>query len=476
MGGTIDTYGFSPELRLVRTPGIQERLLRGGIDLGLDNEALYQAVSTGLERYKEWSLANEEELSPAKVWCDYILPEYSVDQTVLAAAAEELMCYIETSYFERNLRPEVPGVLEAIKKMGYKIGLISNVNSRGQVPTNLREYQIIDYFNPIVLSSEFGRRKPDPAIFHYAASQACVPTSRCLFVGDQISRDILGAHRAGFQLGVQINHQTLTEPQTSLAVPDYIIADMTELLDILKTVSNRGAMEISPAVPQPDRVKALLFDAGDVLYYRSEKERYFRQYLKGLNLEPNDDLVAEKYTLRQQAYRGEITQKEYHTSILNAYGINQQNQLELGLAAIKQDEENVEFFKGARETLVELKEQGYLLGIVTDTANPIHVKLKWFERGGFGHVWDSITSSMDIGVRKPDPKIFQAALDQLGVSAGETLFLGHKTSELEGARSGGMKTIAFNYEPGAQADYYIEELPDLLDLPIIMNLVNSVRG
>jgi HAD superfamily hydrolase (TIGR01549 family) len=70
------------------------------------------------------------------------------------------------------MRPEMPNVLQTIKEMGLKIGLISNVTSRGQVPTNLKEYAIIDYFHPIVLSSEYGFRKPGPAIFHYAARLA----------------------------------------------------------------------------------------------------------------------------------------------------------------------------------------------------------------------------------------------------------------------------------------------------------------
>ncbi len=114
------------------------------------------------------------------------------------------MFFIETHYYQRAMRPEVPGVLEAIHKMGLKIGLISNVNSRGQVPANLEQYGIRHYFDPIVLSSEYGRRKPDPAIFHYAARLANVPTSDCVYIGDRIARDILGARRAGFRLAVQI--------------------------------------------------------------------------------------------------------------------------------------------------------------------------------------------------------------------------------------------------------------------------------
>jgi FMN phosphatase YigB (HAD superfamily) len=93
--------------------------------------------------------------------------------------------------------------------------------------------------------------------------------------------------------------------------------------------------------------------------------------------------------------------------------------------------------------------------------------LSWFERGGFGHVWDSIISSMDMGVRKPDPKLYLAALTQLGLSADQAVFVGHRASELAGARAVGMHTVAFNYEEDAGADYFIENFADLLKVPLV---------
>ena len=476
MGGTIDTFGYTPELRLARTPGIQKLLAKAGIDLGLDNEQLYSVVSLGLARYKTWSLSNEEEISPLRVWSEYILPDYTVDQDTLASLAEDLMCFIETSYFDRNVRQEVPGVLHKIKEMGLKIGLISNVNSRGQVPTNLTEYNLIHYFDPIVISSEYGRRKPDPSIFHHAASLAIVPTSHCLHVGDRISRDIIGAQKAGFGLTVQIKHKYNHEEIDTGATPDYVITQMTELVDILQSssVSVHPPPHTIDLGSQP--VRALLFDAGEILYYRAEKGRFLKEFLNEINLSSEDNHTAEKYELRQQAFRGEISQKEYQTTILNLLGVQGQEPIEQGLKAINDDENNVQFFEGVRDTLLSLKRAGYLMGIVTDTANPVYVKLKWFELGGFGHVWDSIITSTAVGVRKPDPKLYLKALEQLGVSPSQTIFFGHKTSELEGARAIGIKTVAFNFDEDAVADYYIENFTDILSLPFILKQESSDPG
>jgi HAD superfamily hydrolase (TIGR01509 family) len=217
----------------------------------------------------------------------------------------------------------------------------------------------------------------------------------------------------------------------------------------------------------PCPVRALLFDAGDLLYYRAERSRYLAEYLGELGLNLEDDHAAERFSLRQQAYCGQFSQEEYHRSILKLYGITHPEQVTSGLKALQKDENNVQFFEGVKETLIALKDKGYLLGIVTDTANPLHAKLSWFERGGFGHVWDAISSSLDVGVRKPDHKIYRAALEQLGVPVEQAVFVGHKTSELAGARAVGMKTIAFNYDEDAPADYYIEKFADILQVPLI---------
>ena len=82
--------------------------------------------------------------------------------------------------------------------------VVDTVEGLASILGSLEEYGIRHYFDPIVLSSEYGRRKPDPAIFHYAARLANVPTSECAYVGDRLARDVEGARRTGFGLAVQI--------------------------------------------------------------------------------------------------------------------------------------------------------------------------------------------------------------------------------------------------------------------------------
>jgi putative hydrolase of the HAD superfamily len=461
MGGTIETFGYTKGLRLEATAEIQRHLSQAGIDLRLTNEQLYEVISCGLGRYKRWSIQSLEELSPQKVWADYVFAEQAVDKTKLAAIAEDLAFLIETRFYQRAMRPEMPVVLQAIKELGLKIGLISNVNSRGQVPTNLKEYGIIDYFYPVVLSSEYGRRKPDPAIFHYAARLANVPTSQCVYVGDRVARDIEGARRAGFGLAVQIRHDFEHGESDQGSTPDAVIENMTELLDVLRE------QLVDEGIKREDRrIRGLLFDAGDILYFRPQRGHRFAAFLHELGLEVHPDHVRKKKAIEYQAYRGQITHDEYREAVVGIYGLTQPEQVARGKQALIDDDGNVAFFEGVPETLCAVKKQGFLLGIVTDTANSISSKLNWFERGGFGHVWDSIISSIDIGARKPDFRIYHAALQQLGLTADQVVFVGHRASELAGARAVGMHTVAFNYDRDASADYFIEKFSDLLKVPV----------
>lgn len=459
MGGTIETFGFTRELRLEATRDLRPWLSNAGIDLPDTDEQLLDIISTGLSRYKKWSIETLEELPPARIWADYIFPGMPASQQISAEVAEEWMLFIESRFYARALRPEVPAVLEALRCMGLKIGLISNVNSRGLVPQNLGLYEIQSFFDPVVLSSEYGRRKPDPAIFHHAARLANVPASRCLYIGDRIRRDIEGARRAGFGRAVLIRHHFEHGEDDSGPSADLVIENM---LDLVEYVREQNAS--APSSPVAGRIRGLIFDAGDLLYYRAERGTKFRAFLESLGLQIAPNHSEMKKAIEYKAYRGQISHDEYRESIVGLYGITQPEEVARGKQALIDDDANVVFFDGVPQTLAELKQRGYLLGIVTDTANSISAKLSWFERGGFGHVWDSIISSMDIGVRKPDPTIYTAALRQLGLQPNEAAFVGHRNYELEGARAVGMPTVAFNYDPDAKADCYIETFSGLLEV------------
>jgi putative hydrolase of the HAD superfamily len=470
MGGTIETFWRSDELRLAATPGFQEILSAAGIDLHLSTADLSQIINSGMARYYKWCAQTQDELPPQRVWREYVFNSCSMDYDRLDSIAEKLMLYFETHFFHREMRPEMPIVLKIIREMGLKIGLISNIISLGSVAFCLEEYGIREYFDTIVLSSEYGRCKPDPAIFHYAARLANAPTSACVYVGDRTSRDVLGSKRAGYGLSVLIHHKQTQyqDENTTIAMPDAEIDQMTELIDILHAlIEQTTKCQQDEKAKWKGKTRAILFDVGDILYRRPHHRRRLKEYLGELGLD-YASLPKEKFqALAQQAFLGLITPNEFREGHLRLYGINRPEDIQRGKEALIDDENDIEFFPGVRDTLIELKEKGFLMGIITDAFQPVSRKLSWLELGGLGAVWDSIISSEEVGIRKPDPEIYRVALRQLGAGASEAAFVGHEARELDGAKSVGMQTIAFNYEQAAKADYYLKTFSDLLDVPIL---------
>jgi putative hydrolase of the HAD superfamily len=94
---------------------------------------------------------------------------------------------------------------------------------------------------------------------------------------------------------------------------------------------------------------------------------------------------------------------------------------------------------GALETLVELRDRGYLVGLITVCSED--VPDVWSETG-FVDLFDATVFSCSVGLRKPDPRIYQLACEQLGVEPAEAIFVGDGANdELAGAERVGMRAV-----------------------------------
>jgi putative hydrolase of the HAD superfamily len=235
MGGTLEDLYNDEAIRREAIRGLRELLRERGVDPGLSLPDLQSTVSSGLEAYHSWREQSEIELSPDIVWSEYILANHGLSQERLLAAAEDIAFFYETHYHARSLRPEGPAALEALHKQGFRLAIISNVNSRQLVPCKLAEYGIAHYFDPVVTSSSLGWRKPNERIFDEAARLMQLPPEACAYVGDTVSRDVIGARRAGYGLAIQIK-SFLTDKADSGAdsvPPDAVIQDLRQVVALL---------------------------------------------------------------------------------------------------------------------------------------------------------------------------------------------------------------------------------------------------
>lgn len=245
MGGTIEDVRYDRALRIKAFPGILAILERGGISLpGSEDQALRdRLLDTILSRnseYKSWSEAGQIELPPADIWAEWNLRDFRINKEILLPIAEELAYAWETSFFSRTLRPDAVLTLAALKTRGYKMGIISNTSSMTQVFKTLTAYGIADFFGSVTLSSVEGIRKPAPEIFLNALRAIGSKANTTAYVGDTLSRDVIGSQRAGYAMVIQIESFLTSSSDSKLlpgaAQPDYKVGNLFEIVAILDTL------------------------------------------------------------------------------------------------------------------------------------------------------------------------------------------------------------------------------------------------
>ena len=100
-------------------------------------------------------------------------------------------------------------------------------------------------------------------------------------------------------------------------------------------------------------------------------------------------------------------------------------------------------YADAEPTLRRLSGTGARLGLVTN--GPSDLQRQKIEASGLGHFFAAIAVSGEIGIGKPDPAIFSAALQDLGVEPKDGLMVGDTLArDIAGGRAAGLKTVWLN--------------------------------
>ncbi|MCI8739653.1 MAG: HAD family hydrolase [Oscillibacter sp.] len=239
MGGTLEDIFTDDESRETSAREVLRILKEKGVHVPDDLAAAQKKLADGWDRYAAYRGPTDRELKPEEIWGQYVLTDFGLDQETVAPFAEELAHMWEVTYYHRTLRPRVAEMLEGLKGLGMKLGVISNTASLYQVFDILEEYGIRDYFQDVTLSSVTGYRKPDKNIFMVSLNQIRSAPSTCAYVGDTVSRDVIGPQRLGFGMTFHINSK-LTKSK-DVDVPKeiqatYEVEDIYQVYTILRDV------------------------------------------------------------------------------------------------------------------------------------------------------------------------------------------------------------------------------------------------
>jgi putative hydrolase of the HAD superfamily len=208
-------------------------------------------------------------------------------------------------------------------------------------------------------------------------------------------------------------------------------------------------------------IRAVLFDMGSTLleFENQPWEDLIRQGIEAVYKGFHQHGAAlptaqEFYQVFRESYRDTWRQAEQSLIEMDIRLLLQQTSAGLGLtltevallelvrAHYAPVSSQVTIYTDTLDTLTDIRRRGLKIGLVSNTIWPGALHREDLERFGVLELFDHLLFSADLGVRKPHPQIFQAALAALGVAPHEAVFVGDRLPEdVAGAKAVGMRGV-----------------------------------
>jgi epoxide hydrolase-like predicted phosphatase len=184
-------------------------------------------------------------------------------------------------------------------------------------------------------------------------------------------------------------------------------------------------------------IKAVIWDIGGVL----ERTEDFgpRQALAqrlGWEIDPLMDLIFGS----SDDYRVQLGQISYQDHWHNVRQTLDQTEMEM-FKTLNQ------FFAGDR---LDFELVDYVRQLRKDYTTAVLSNYSPILRDKIDHLWriadafDHLVISAEVGVKKPDPRIYQLALEKVGVPAGEAVFIDDAAENVSAARDIGIHAVHFS--------------------------------
>ena len=209
------------------------------------------------------------------------------------------------------------------------------------------------------------------------------------------------------------------------------------------------------------RVKGILFDLGntlldfgrvDILRLFKDGARQAYSYLKELDqpLPPFRKFHQRQlWAIRWRYLVTKLTGREFNSldvlrgaSQSMGQSLTHDEVLELSWRWYRPLADCAEVEEGLSDLLEGFRREGLRLGMVSNTFVPGEVLDRHLRQVGLLEHFETRIYSCDVSYRKPDKRIFEIALERVGVAAGEAIFVGDSLkADVVGAERAGMISV-----------------------------------
>ena len=220
------------------------------------------------------------------------------------------------------------------------------------------------------------------------------------------------------------------------------------------------------------RYKAIFFDRDNTLtYFNPEKKEWMNRVVSSWSGKPPElpcektmQLFAQAAEGRTPWYRNLEDEREffrrYYEYLLIGEGVTERigERAELLFREMWCNNDRL-LFPETVEVLEYFAGHGYKMGVISDTSPSLEYTLQQL---GVARYFSSFTASSLVGAGKPSPIIYNAALDSLGVTAEESIYVDDYAPEADGARELGFTSFLIDRTGESDDRWTITSLKDLI--------------
>lgn len=200
-----------------------------------------------------------------------------------------------------------------------------------------------------------------------------------------------------------------------------------------------------------DEYEAVFWDVGGVILDLSSVGRARRAFVEDLadryDRDPDAAIEAYRAALSEHFAAREGTEydsaAEGYAAAVEAVARREVPESEWRPAMLAASERALEPVEGAPEAIRRLADAGLTLAVVSDIDTwEAERFLEWF---GIADAFDAVVTSESVGRRKPDPAMFQTAVDATGADPARTAMVGDRYEhDMEGGTRAGLTTVALD--------------------------------
>ena len=220
-------------------------------------------------------------------------------------------------------------------------------------------------------------------------------------------------------------------------------------------------------------IKAAIFDLDGTLLNRDASvnifvEKQYDRFHKWLNHIPKIGYIDRFIELDNRGY---VWKDKVYQQLVNEFDIEGLTWEILLEDYINQFKNCCVPFPHLISMLENLKKRNILLGIITNGKGQF--QMDNIQALGIEHYFKVILISEWMGMKKPDPRIFKKALEEINISPYESIFIGdHPENDVKASQNIGMLGIWKKDDQWdcVQADYIVE---DLMEIPVIVEKLNN---